>query len=230
MARGRLTRGAAALVLAALASCSPGPPSVVLRSGGRPNAFGWHRRPTRVVASASAPAGLADVCFWVVPNFPTGTSVSAVRLPCEQPRDTGRWSQSRLLAEEARYIVQLSATDEKGRRVAAPDLDLRVDLTAPVAVIDAPAGAFTGGVVLTGRAEDASSGVRSVELELTRTGERLTLDASCACARDTPAPHVPEPWRFEGDVPAGRWTVRAIARDYAGWTSAPGQAAEIEVR
>jgi hypothetical protein len=219
--RGRITPGVSA-------TPHPGdaPPAAAL-SAARSATDGWYTSPVRVDAKASDDRGLEEVCFWVVPNYPRGTSTSSAGRPC--PVSGKRWTGSSDLAEEARYIVQLLARDDAGQEVHADDLDVRIDLTPPASSFAAPAGAFRGSVVLDGKTTDASSGAARVVLAFTRPGEEVRRDATCACPGGWRRDRPPAAWRFEGGIAPGRWTVRAVATDHAGLVESPGPTVDIDV-
>lgn len=204
------------------------PPTVAMRPDRPPDSGGWYARGVRVSAEASDDIALAEVCFFDVPNRPSGSSSSSQTFPC--PRPPGRrWSDSLELGEEARHIVQLWARDDAGQQTNLPNLDLLVDLTPPASGFSAPAGVYRSEVRLDGSTSDASSGAALVTLTFTRPGERLEFRAACECPSGFRRNRPPSGWSFAGTLPPGRWTVTASAVDHAGHPEASPPSVEIEV-
>jgi hypothetical protein len=147
------------------------------------------------VVASDATTGVASVTFSVDGGAPVGATGSGTY---GATIDLGA-------LPEGEHVVAARVVDGVGN-VAAPQVRLIVDLTAPAVAVDGPAaGSLVRGVVaVSARAEDATSGVRSLELRASGALVALCEGASCAGTVDTTR------------LPDGPFEVAAIAVDRAG--------------
>ena len=120
-----------------------------------------------------------------------------------------RWESTRV--EDGAYNLRAVTTDVTGRRIAGPELPVRVDNTAPSVTVDGPRrGAVLMGVVeVSATAKDEGSGVALVRFEASAGGDEWSELETC-----TDAPYRAG-WNT-GRLGEGDYLLRAIALDRAG--------------